>query len=342
MRAMLGIKMTPRVDRKPDGRMFPLGAASDVPLHSLSFDEYSDTVTGATVNFLLTGPSQAPWSVGHCKLGSIVLQFGVEGGPKILHGISSPDALSFIFQDEQIADRQIFDGQILRPQDFVVLPPGSDFTFASYGIHRWMSISMPVGLFETFAIETGRKHLAWVEKEKCVISPPDQLLKCLTAAAASTAIGEKQTSTLNGFGIARLLNALITAIAGLHNEMCLPAERSRLSSDTVAKALKYARGQKWGGLQVADLAFAADVTSRTLLRTFRQQLGVGPASYLKLRQLNMVRRALREKCEQSSKVTSIMSEHGVTEFGRFASEYKALFGERPSETVARSRVQRAG
>ena len=322
---------------------FPLEAASDVPLHSLSFDEYSDMVIGATEDFLLTGPSQAPWSVGHCKLGSIVLQFGVEGGSKILHGISRPDAVTFIFQDEKIADRLIFDGQILQPQDFVVLPPGSDFTFASCGIHRWMSISIPVGRFETFAIKTGRNHLAWVEKEKRVISPPEQLLKCLTAAAASTAvlIREKQTSTLHGFSIARLLNALITAIAGLDNEMCPPTEKSRLSSDTVAKALKYARGQKWEGLQVADLALAADVTSRTLLRTFRQQLGVGPASYLKLRQLNMVRRALRGKCEPSSNVTNIMSEHGVSEFGRFASEYKALFGERPSETVARSRMQRA-
>jgi len=123
--------------------------------------------------------------------------------------------------------------------------------------------------------------------------------------------------------------------------MCLPVEKSRLSGDTVTKALKYARGQKWEGLQVANLALAADVTSRTLLRTFRQQLGIGPASYLKLRQLNMVRRALREKCDPSSNVTNIMSEHGVTEFGRFASEYKALFGERPSETVARSRMQSA-
>ena len=85
------------------GRMgghFPLGAASDVLLHILSFDESSDMVIGATVNLLLTGPSQAPWSVGHCKLGSIVLQFGVEGGSKILHGVSRRDALSFVFQDE--------------------------------------------------------------------------------------------------------------------------------------------------------------------------------------------------------------------------------------------------
>jgi AraC family ethanolamine operon transcriptional activator len=318
-----------------------LGAASDVPLHSLSFDEYSDMVIGATVNFLLTGPSQAPWSVGHCKLDSIVLQFGVEGGSKILHGISRSDALTFVFQDGKIADRLIFDGHILQPRDFVVLPPASDFTFASSGIHRWMSISMPVGLFESFAVKADRKHLARVEKEKCVISPPQQLLGCLTAAAASTAvlIRQRQASMLHGGGIARLLNELIAAIADSDYRICLRTEKSRLSSDTVTKALKYARGQKWEGLQVSKLALAADVTSRTLLRTFRQQLGVGPASYLKLRRLNMVRRALRGKCEPSGKITNIMSEHGVTEFGRFASEYKALFGERPSETVARSRPQ---
>ena len=335
--------MTPQADRKPSGRSFPLAAAGDLPLHSLSFDEYSDMVIGATVNFLLAGPSQAPWSVDHCKLGSIVLQFGLEGGSKILHGISSPDALSFILQDEKIADRLIFDGQILQPQDFVVLPPGSAFTFASCGIHRWMSISMPVGLFESFATKTARKHLAWIEKEKRVISPPEQLLKCLTAAAASIAVlmREKQTSTLHGFGITSILSALIAAIADSDSEICPPTEKSRLSSDTVTKALMYARGQKWEGLQVANLALAADITSRTLLRTFRQQLGVGPASYLKLRQLNTVRRALRGKCELSGKVTNIMSEYGVSEFGRFASEYKALFGERPSETVARSRVQGA-
>lgn len=324
------------------GRYFRLGAASDVPLHSLSFDDYSDRI-GATSNLLLTGPSQAPWSVGHCKFGSIVLQFGVEGGSKILHGVSRPDALSFIFQDEQIADRLIFDGQILQPWDFVVLPAGSDFTFASCGMHRWMSISMPVGLLESFANKTGRKHLAWVGKEKCVISPPEQFLRILTTATASNAVllREKQALTLHGSGISGLLNALITAIAGLDREMCLPTEKSRLPGDTVKKALKYARGQKWEGLHVANLAVAADVTSRTLLRTFRQQLGVGPASYLKLRQLNMVRRALRGKCEPSGNITSIMSEYGVTEFGRFASEYKALFGERPSETAARSRMHGA-
>jgi len=54
-------------------------------------------VIGATANFLLTGPSQAPWSVDHCKLGSIVLQFGVEGGSKILHGVLKPGCFELYF-----------------------------------------------------------------------------------------------------------------------------------------------------------------------------------------------------------------------------------------------------
>lgn len=294
------------------------------------------------MNFLLTGPSLAPWSVGHCALDSIILQFGVEGGSKILHGVSRPDALTFIFQDRQIADLMIFDGQVVQPHDFAVLPPGSDFTIASNGSHRWMSATMPGGLFESYAASIGRSDLAGIEKEKRIISPSRQLLECFTASAASAAafVRGQQAPACDDPGIrSGLLGALTAAIADAQGAICLPTRNLRSTSDTMTRTLEYARGQKWGGLQVADLAAAADVTNRTLLRMFRQQLGIGPASYLKRRQLNIVRRALRGKLEPSSKITSIMSEHGVTEFGRFASEYKALFGERPSETVARSRVQ---
>lgn len=322
------------------------GDAIDVPLHSLSFDDYSDMVMEATVNFLLIDRSLTSWSVGHCALNSIVLQFGAEGGSKILHGLSRPDALSFIFQDRKIADRMIFDGQVLQSEDFVVLPPGSDFTIASIGSHRWMSITMPVGMFEAHAAKIGRSDLARIGKEKWAISPPRQLLENLTANAAGIAafIRGRRTSVPDGHDMdiaTGLLNALTAAVAGSHGEVSLPPRNSRATSDTMTRALEYVRGQHWGGLTVSDLARAADVTSRTLLRMFRQQLGMGPASYLKLRQLNIVRRALRGRLHPSSKITNIMSEHGVTEFGRFASEYRMLFGERPSDTVARSRVETA-
>jgi methylphosphotriester-DNA--protein-cysteine methyltransferase len=321
-----------------------MGDTDEAPLHALSFDDFSDMVMEATVNFLLVEPSLSPWSVWQCPLDSIVLQFGAEGGSKILHGLSRPDALTFILQDRQISDHLIFDGLIIQSEDFAVLPPGSDFTFATTGPHRWISVTMPVGLFEAHAASIGRDDLARIGKEKWVISPPKQLLDNFTASAASAAAlirdsgmtaQERPAKAL----AAGLLTALCAAIAASHKEVSLPIKKSRSTSDAMTKALEYVRGQKWGGTTVEDLALAADVTSRTLLRMFRQQLGIGPASYLKMRQLNIVRRALRRKFGSSGKITNVMSEHGVTEFGRFASEYKALFGERPSDTVARSRVQ---
>jgi len=314
-----------------------------VPSLSVSFDQYSDMVIDATVNFILTGPNLGSWSVDHCALGPIILQFGAEGGSKVLHGISRPDALTFILQDKQIAGRMIFDGQIIQREDFAVLPPGSNFTIASEGSNRWMSATMPLALFGAHAAEIGRSDVADIVREKRIVSPPQQSLDFFISNAVSAAnfAREAPAPTLDGTAgrvVSALLTALTDTIAGANRTVVVPTSSSRLADDTVTRALEYVRGQKWGGLQVANLALAADVTSRTLLRMFRQQLGMGPASYLKRRQLNIVRRALRGALGASARITDVMGEHGVTEFGRFASEYKALFGERPSDTVARLRA----
>jgi len=174
--------------------------------------------------------------------------------------------------------------------------------------------------------------------------PPQRLLELFLSSAASAAAfaREVRTPLLDGraTGVAAdLLTALIDAIGGTGRAIAVPTQHSRSTNNTVTRALEYVRGQKWGGLQVTDMADAAEVTSRTLLRVFRQQLDLGPASYLKLRQLNIVRRELRGKHAPVRKITDIMGEQGVTEFGRFASEYRALFRERPSDTLARSRLE---
>jgi AraC family ethanolamine operon transcriptional activator len=128
-----------------------------------------------------------------------------------------------------------------------------------------------------------------------------------------------------------LLNSLIAAIAAANNKTSL-SESLKSSRKIVTRALEYVRRHKWETLYVGDLAHAAEVTDRTLHRAFVQQLGIGPTRYLKLRQLNVVRRALRGKLESPHQILEILSEHGISEFGRFATEYRALFGESPSET----------
>ena len=86
-------------------------------------------------------------------------------------------------------------------------------------------------------------------------------------------------------------------------------------------------------LSVAELVSALDVSRRNLQYAFQDALGINPASYLRVERLNRVRRALGD----AQSVTEAATRFGFWHFGHFATEYRALFGELPSETFRRRR-----
>jgi AraC family ethanolamine operon transcriptional activator len=51
--------------------------------------------------------------------------------------------------------------------------------------------------------------------------------------------------------------------------------------------------------------------------------------------LNAVRRALRRTDGSRESIMRIAHDHGATHLGRFAANYRRLFGEKPSETRRR-------
>jgi AraC family ethanolamine operon transcriptional activator len=87
---------------------------------------------------------------------------------------------------------------------------------------------------------------------------------------------------------------------------------------------------------IPTLCQVAEISERTLEYAFREHLGVTPVRYLKLRRLMLARRRLQNPIREESSVTDIVGGCGVYELGRFAGEYRKLFGELPSETLARS------
>ena len=62
---------------------------------------------------------------------------------------------------------------------------------------------------------------------------------------------------------------------------------------------------------------------------------MGPKHYLLLRRMHMVRRTLRQSAPAHTTVTEAAMRYGFWQLGRFAGEYRALFGEAPSATLAR-------
>jgi len=109
----------------------------------------------------------------------------------------------------------------------------------------------------------------------------------------------------------------------------------------VRLALAYMRRALAHPLRVAELARFCDVPERTLQRHFVAFLGRPPLAHFRRLRLAAAREALLSPSDGAS-ITDIATRFGFTHLGRFAAEYRRLFGETPSATLARDPVVAAG
>jgi transcriptional regulator GlxA family with amidase domain len=88
-------------------------------------------------------------------------------------------------------------------------------------------------------------------------------------------------------------------------------------------------------MRVAEVSLALGVSDRFLRRCCDVQLGMSPVNYLKLRRLQLARCALRHAAPDTLTVSAAAMRHGFRNPGRFAAEYRQLYGEAPSYTLRR-------
>lgn len=84
----------------------------------------------------------------------------------------------------------------------------------------------------------------------------------------------------------------------------------------------------------SELARVAGVSRRVLEMSFKENLSISPARFLRWNRMNRVHSDLIAAEPHATLVKHIAAQWGFAEMGRFAVEYKWLFGESPSETLA--------
>jgi len=87
--------------------------------------------------------------------------------------------------------------------------------------------------------------------------------------------------------------------------------------------------------RIPELCALAGVSQRTLAYAFRELRGITPERYVKVHRLDRARRTLRAAAAGTTTVTQAAASLGFSDMGRFAGDYRALFGEFPSATLAR-------
>lgn len=85
---------------------------------------------------------------------------------------------------------------------------------------------------------------------------------------------------------------------------------------------------------VVELCLELGVSERTLQYAFRAYVNMTPLTYVRLCRLNRVRETLLAEDPGTSSVTVIAMRFGFFHLGRFAADYKRVFDEPPSVTLA--------
>jgi AraC-like DNA-binding protein len=118
--------------------------------------------------------------------------------------------------------------------------------------------------------------------------------------------------------------------------------KERLRSSQIVKCAEaFFRQHVDESISIAQLSAIAGVSERGLRNAFYDVYQTSPKRYLRQWRLHRVRHALRATSSSLESVTAVATRHGLYELGRFAVEYRALFGEPPSHTLYRARSQNA-
>ena len=127
-----------------------------------------------------------------------------------------------------------------------------------------------------------------------------------------------------------LIDAMIACAASSALEMGTAARRH---AEIIARLEDLLAANRDRPLYLAEICATTGVSERTLRVCCHEHLGMGPVRYLWLRRMHLARAALIRADPARATVTSVATDHGFWELGRFSVEYRRLFGESPSGSL---------
>jgi len=116
-----------------------------------------------------------------------------------------------------------------------------------------------------------------------------------------------------------------------------PLQRHR----AVIRACAFIDAHLSTSIALADLCEAAGVCTRALEYGFHDFYELGPMAYVRNLRLCRVRHDLQVPGSEDDSVSSAARRWSFTHMGQFSHDYRVLFGEMPSETLARKRRELA-
>jgi AraC-like DNA-binding protein len=298
--------------------------------------EYAASIRGADIDLTVFGRGPFLAKTECINLGSLRLQRFSERVPRVLHSTSDVQRAPFVFLTEP--GRAIIRNGIEISSTRLARAPVQRSLFQrSFGSVKWGSLSLPVEGIHSLAMPTAGVDLAPPRDEQVINCRPNAMATLQRLHAAAARFAQEVPDMIGNPELTRgMEQMLIQALLGCldSSDVHRPPLRHHRHRTIMRRFYAVLELYPDRAIYVLEMAKAVGAPLRTLTECCREHLGMSPKKYLLLRRMHLARQALINPDASASTVTDVAARFGFWQFGRFAGEYKSLFGETPSATLS--------
>jgi AraC-like DNA-binding protein len=229
-------------------------------------------------------------------------------------------------------------GVRMHPGEIMILPPGEHVHVRTEGLYRWGSIWIPARELVRYGSALTGAPFALPPGIQCWLPPTaaGRSLRGLHRAAIRMAQTRPQAFVDPQTAYAleqQLIEALVECLsAGSATESTRATQRGR---EIMVRFESLIQGQPDRALRATEICAALRISKRLLRKLCTEHLGMSPTSYVRLRRMLLVHRALRRTDGGVTTVSKVARRYGFRDPGRLAGKYRSVFGEFPSATLRR-------
>ena len=299
----------------------------------------STALVGGEFEFLPLQGGAIHGTVRLLQAGGIAMQHAVLG-PHVSRNALSRGSQTLLVPISHSAPPPNVNGTTVAAREALLIMGGVEFHCHCAGDVEWTAVLLPPGLLaDAAAIAPAgaftRGGLTRVTFQGDALGRLAEVLSTAGAFAAHAPNVRSDVASAQALGLSLQDLLLETLTAGVAT--ILPSRAARDAQRVVLRAEEFLATRIGQPLYTSELCKALGVSTRKLHNAFVATVGRSPHAHLKARRLMLARRALQRGAGDPAQVKVVAYGHGFWHLGRFAVDYRRMFGETPSQTLAASR-----
>lgn len=315
-----------------------------VRIETKELEELSQHIKDADIELNQAGRTVSPSKLLRLSFDNIHLQIGSYGSATISNATSDKERFGLLYKIDSLSATRC-NGYQMENDKFIAY--GSNVEHAAYndGPCKWAYLTFNPAYFEEHILDP-------VHGKMGMGSGTASFLNCQDYSAINTllaiineiaGLAERNSSLFRNSDVRTgmeysLLEAQI-AVLGRTPNIPVNGNAGGKKSHThiIKRSIDLLKANSYKPIHVTDLCSTLNVRMRTLYYAFQEFYGISPIQFLRLLRFAKARKDLLGSDPKRTTVTDVAAKWHFWHFGRFSVEYKALYGESPSETLNKAR-----